>query len=56
MPYYHYKDNYKLAAGWLIEKAGLKGFKIAGIEVNPKQALVLLNHGNSNGNDVKEMI
>lgn len=46
----------KVAAGWLIERAGLKGDKIAGVEVNPQQALVLLNHGGSCGQDVLEMI
>jgi len=47
---------YKLAAGWLIDQAQLKGFKIAGIEVNPQQALVLLNHGGSSGDDIIQMI
>ncbi|WP_286203526.1 UDP-N-acetylmuramate dehydrogenase [Pseudoalteromonas sp. NBT06-2] len=47
---------FKLAAGWLIEQANFKGFRIAGIEVNPKQALVLLNHGNSTGEDITNMI
>ncbi|OUL56096.1 UDP-N-acetylenolpyruvoylglucosamine reductase [Pseudoalteromonas ulvae] len=46
----------KVAAGWLIDRAGLKGEKIAGIEVNPQQALVLLNHGGSGGQDVLKMI
>ncbi|SFD42087.1 UDP-N-acetylmuramate dehydrogenase [Pseudoalteromonas denitrificans] len=49
-------DEFKLAAGWLIDQADLKGFKIGGIEVNPKQALVLLNHGDSSGADITKMI
>jgi len=49
-------NEFKLAAGWLIDKAKLKGYKVAGIEVNPQQALVLLNHGNSTGEDIIQMI
>lgn len=45
-----------MAAGWLIEQAGLKGYKIAGIEVHQQQALVLVNHGNSTGDDLINMI
>ena len=62
IPHYHVGLNaenvkeFKLAAGWLIDKAQLKGLRIAGIEVNPQQALVLLNHGDSSGDDITKMI
>ncbi len=42
--------NVKLAAGWLVEQAGFKGFQDAktGMAVWPKQSLVLVNeHANS---------
>lgn len=39
----------KLAAGWLIEHAGLKGLIINGCGVHKHQALVLINISNSGG-------
>lgn len=57
LPHYVYDDeHHKVAAGWLIEQADLKGYQIAGIEVHQQQALVLVNHGNSVGDDLVAMI
>ncbi len=44
--------RYKLAAGWLIEQCGLKGYEINGAAVHLKQALVLINKNNCTGKDV----
>jgi len=46
----------KLAAGWLIEQAGLKGFSLNGVQVYEKQALVLVNQEHANGDALKAMI
>lgn len=45
-------DGYKLAAGWLIERAGWKGRSLGPCGVYAKQALVLVNLGGCSGSDV----
>lgn len=42
----------KLAAGWLIEQCGLKGFKVGDVGVYHRQALILVNHGRGQGGEL----
>ncbi|WP_263142119.1 UDP-N-acetylmuramate dehydrogenase [Pseudomonas sp. RIT-PI-AD] len=42
----------KLAAGWLIERAGWKGFRDGDAGVHQNQALVLVNHGQASAADI----
>ncbi|NYT49303.1 UDP-N-acetylmuramate dehydrogenase [Parapusillimonas granuli] len=44
--------SYKLAAGWLIDRAGWKGRRMGPVGVHDRQALVLVNHGGASADDV----
>lgn len=53
LPHFPQADgSVKLAAGWLIDQCGLKGFQIGGAAVHEKQALVLINKDRATGQDV----
>lgn len=45
----------KLAAGWLIDKAGWKGKQLEGVGVHQQQALVITNSGQCEGSKVIEL-
>jgi len=39
----------KLAAAWMIEHCGWKGFRENGLGIHPEHALVIVNYGNNSG-------
>lgn len=53
IPAYPQENNkVKLAAGWLIEQSGLKGFRDGEVGVAETQALVLVNYASKHGQDI----
>jgi len=50
-------DNFKMkiAAGWLIDNANLKGYKYGDAMIHSKQALVIVNNGKAKGEDFKKL-
>ena len=50
--YKEHSNKMKVAAGWLIDKAGWRGYKENNVGVYQNQALVIVNYGRATGQEV----
>ncbi|REG94270.1 UDP-N-acetylmuramate dehydrogenase [Algoriphagus antarcticus] len=55
IPGYPNAEGVKVPAAWLIEQCGWKGRRFGEIGVHAKQPLVLVNYGDGDGNEIKNL-
>lgn len=52
IPSYQHTNGVKIPTAWLIETAGLKGFKKGNVGIYDKHSLIVVNYGGASGNEI----
>ncbi|MFW5799776.1 MAG: UDP-N-acetylenolpyruvoylglucosamine reductase, partial [Spirochaetota bacterium] len=56
-PRWKIDDNHtKLSAAWLIERAGLKGYRINDAGISEKHSLFIVNYGKAKASDIIQIM
>lgn len=55
MPSYAVTGGYKIPAAWLIQEAGLKGYRLGDAGIYERHALILVNHGSASGTELLDV-
>lgn len=56
IPHYPFDNQqFKIAAGWLIEQCGWKGKRMGSVGVHVNQSLVLVNYGRAKGKEILQL-
>jgi len=55
MPYFTTPEGFKIPTAWLIENAGLKGFRHKNAGVYDKHSLILVNYGGATAKEILEL-
>ena len=55
IPVFQNNTEIKIPAAWFIEKAGWKGHTEKNCGVYKKHALIIINHGHANGEDIQAL-
>lgn len=55
LKFYKVDGGFKIPTAWMIEKSGLKAYRMGNAGVSPKHSLILINYGNASAKEIIEL-